>query len=170
MMAICLFVNNIECSYKCDYKNDRVKPIKITTLDYKIVVKDFMNDIDPSVPNVLYQLAAHLGTVVKDRMLVVPAKAGSGYCSGFVFNPDIRMLICNYELHEDILVENPDVDTLKRMLFFKFQHVFPKAQTARDGNIGAEKPSVLIATSRANTRSEERRVGKECRSRWSPYH
>ena len=26
-----------------------------------------------------------------------------------------------------------------------------------------EKPSV-------NLRSEERRVGKECRSRWSPYH
>src|SRR5260370_25542278 len=24
--------------------------------------------------------------------------------------------------------------------------------------------------SAANTRSEERRVGKECRSRWSPYH
>ena len=23
---------------------------------------------------------------------------------------------------------------------------------------------------RATTRSEERRVGKECRSRWSPYH
>ena len=23
---------------------------------------------------------------------------------------------------------------------------------------------------RNNTRSEERRVGKECRSRWSPYH
>ena len=23
---------------------------------------------------------------------------------------------------------------------------------------------------RTNTRSEERRVGKECRSRWSPYH
>ena len=24
--------------------------------------------------------------------------------------------------------------------------------------------------SSGNTRSEERRVGKECRSRWSPYH
>ena len=24
--------------------------------------------------------------------------------------------------------------------------------------------------SRGNKRSEERRVGKECRSRWSPYH
>ena len=29
------------------------------------------------------------------------------------------------------------------------------------GNIGAGN---------AMTRSEERRVGKECRSRWSPYH
>ena len=26
------------------------------------------------------------------------------------------------------------------------------------------------AVAQANTRSEERRVGKECRSRWSPYH
>ena len=29
-------------------------------------------------------------------------------------------------------------------------------------------PSVHIAKDRL--RSEERRVGKECRSRWSPYH
>ena len=28
----------------------------------------------------------------------------------------------------------------------------------------------LIAANRANIRSEERRVGKECRSRWSPDH
>src|SRR5260370_38529404 len=27
-----------------------------------------------------------------------------------------------------------------------------------------------IAESRGELRSEERRVGKECRSRWSPYH
>ena len=27
-----------------------------------------------------------------------------------------------------------------------------------------------ITTNTFNTRSEERRVGKECRSRWSPYH
>ena len=28
----------------------------------------------------------------------------------------------------------------------------------------------IIAYRRHNERSEERRVGKECRSRWSPYH
>ena len=28
----------------------------------------------------------------------------------------------------------------------------------------------LVARPAETTRSEERRVGKECRSRWSPYH
>ena len=30
--------------------------------------------------------------------------------------------------------------------------------------------SVTVLLSLSNIRSEERRVGKECRSRWSPYH
>ena len=37
----------------------------------------------------------------------------------------------------------------------------------------SEKPETTAITSVASTsatRSEERRVGKECRSRWSPYH
>ena len=29
---------------------------------------------------------------------------------------------------------------------------------------------VILAALALTTRSEERRVGKECRSRWSPYH
>src|SRR5436190_15737878 len=29
---------------------------------------------------------------------------------------------------------------------------------------------VVVVVRHAGTRSEERRVGKECRSRWSPYH
>src|SRR5256885_5296653 len=31
-------------------------------------------------------------------------------------------------------------------------------------------PAWLICSPEYNGRSEERRVGKECRSRWSPYH
>ena len=30
--------------------------------------------------------------------------------------------------------------------------------------------SIKFAKKSLNIRSEERRVGKECRSRWSPYH
>ena len=32
------------------------------------------------------------------------------------------------------------------------------------------EPTNISVLSAANIRSEERRVGKECRSRWSPYH
>ena len=44
-----------------------------------------------------------------------------------------------------------------------------------DGVFVAECPSLPGAISQGKTReeairSEERRVGKECRSRWSPYH
>src|SRR3989441_13272876 len=37
------------------------------------------------------------------------------------------------------------------------------------GRNGAGKTTLLKILSRI-TRAEERRVGKECRSRWSPYH
>ena len=33
-----------------------------------------------------------------------------------------------------------------------------------------QKYGVMTAKYQSTTRSEERRVGKECRSRWSPYH
>ena len=38
--------------------------------------------------------------------------------------------------------------------------------------IRREQPHVVLTDIRMKqmTRSEERRVGKECRSRWSPYH
>ena len=32
------------------------------------------------------------------------------------------------------------------------------------------KAAERLYTAQPNLRSEERRVGKECRSRWSPYH
>ena len=41
------------------------------------------------------------------------------------------------------------------------RYVFPNA---------CETKIVITMNARTTTRSEERRVGKECRSRWSPYH
>ena len=40
----------------------------------------------------------------------------------------------------------------------------------KDGYLIDGFPSVGFSSAIATERSEERRVGKECRSRWSPYH
>ena len=39
-----------------------------------------------------------------------------------------------------------------------------------EGRIWKEEVNVRDFIQKNYTRSEERRVGKECRSRWSPYH
>src|SRR5688572_9756869 len=58
-------------------------------------------------------------------------------------------------------------------------HFVPKAPGIAEGNLILSKYSFVAVGSRylsytrsiaQATRSEERRVGKECRSRWSPYH
>ena len=41
---------------------------------------------------------------------------------------------------------------------------------AEKAKFDRSKPHVNIGTIGHVDRSEERRVGKECRSRWSPYH
>ena len=51
------------------------------------------------------------------------------------------------------------------------EEVYPQATCA----LQYEKPYELLIAVRlsaqcTDARSEERRVGKECRSRWSPYH
>ena len=38
------------------------------------------------------------------------------------------------------------------------------------GKSATGKTTTIKSTTGSDTRSEERRVGKECRSRWSPYH
>ena len=44
------------------------------------------------------------------------------------------------------------------------------ALTSVQPNEGKSTTSTNLAIAFADDRSEERRVGKECRSRWSPYH
>ena len=54
-----------------------------------------------------------------------------------------------------------------------YSHILEKAQELLR-RIDAEqlhgRKALLSISGSAGMRSEERRVGKECRSRWSPYH
>ena len=42
--------------------------------------------------------------------------------------------------------------------------------TVVDSELGSPLPGATVLVKGTSNRSEERRVGKECRSRWSPYH
>lgn len=96
---------------------------------------------DITVPKVIELFSNLLGAEIENRRLDIPTKFGKGYCRGFVFNEHIRMIISNYELYEDLTIENPDIDITRKMIFFKFQNVFSKSGI----------PSVMIGTSRLNT-------------------
>ena len=51
-----------------------------------------------------------------------------------------------------------------------FNYYHPVTQKRTNAGLGMY-PQIQLAAARAKLcRSEERRVGKECRSRWSPYH
>jgi len=109
------------------------------------------NDKQQTVPSIIKKLAQLFGTEIKDRRLEIPEKYGKGYCTGFVFNEHIRMIISNYELIEDLVVVNEDIDASKRMIFFKFQNIFPKKEIVITERHVTEMPSVLVATSTINT-------------------
>lgn len=96
---------------------------------------------DITVPKIIELFANLLGTEIENRKLEIPDRFGKGYCRGFVFNEHIRMIISNYELYEDLTIENPDIDTAGKMIFFKFRNVFSQSGI----------PSVMIGTSRLNT-------------------
>ena len=68
--------------------------------------------------------------------------------------------------------------TEKRIYNLKDFVVYPKhgvgkimaIEKAQIGEIDIQFYKILVEKEKLTLRSEERRVGKECRSRWSPYH
>ena len=56
------------------------------------------------------------------------------------------------------------VESGKRIKALRKEHGLTQEQLAEQLGVAAN------TIARIETRSEERRVGKECRSRWSPYH
>ena len=75
--------------------------------------------------------------------------------SSFV-NVEVKFNEANFVVFDDV--------NLKKLLIDKY----PFLDSDKDGNISYAEAQKITRIDL--TRSEERRVGKECRSRWSPYH
>src|SRR2546429_3521713 len=84
---------------------------------------------------------------------------GSDVCSSDLFVEFVLLLVV-FDEAQLVVTDGDDVAVLQGMLL---------DQLAVDvGAIGAVQ--ILEERVVEDVRSEERRVGKECRSRWSPYH
>ena len=70
---------------------------------------------------------------------------------------------------ESILELSPE-ERAHRGLFLAFQHPVEIPGVSNLRFLHAAINSLRKARGQDELRSEERRVGKECRSRWSPYH
>ena len=83
-----------------------------------------------------------------------------------------------YLLVADSLVHDRDLDVRNQYAGPDYAHFYPY-QLERQGRTtegvqrepqGLGLPLLIAPAYALGGRSEERRVGKECRSRWSPYH
>ena len=72
---------------------------------------------------------------------------------------DVRDIISDFgEIYKEISVSGNGV------------HIFAKGRIHKNINNQADRFEMYKSNKCIVLRSEERRVGKECRSRWSPYH
>src|SRR5260370_24545090 len=78
---------------------------------------------------------------------------------GTLIRVDVRVVAATNQPLEQRL----QAGTFRRDLFFRLQVVEIRVPPLR------ERPTDILLLAE-HFRSEERRVGKECRSRWSPYH
>ena len=97
-------------------------------------------------------------------------------------NEILKLLKKENKLSDDTLNEIKDIDindfynTIKEIGkqktdYINVSKILKDLQTTYIGkNIYAYKEVNSTNTVAKRSRSEERRVGKECRSRWSPYH
>src|SRR2546427_8793104 len=86
------------------------------------------------------------------------------------YNEDMEQLI--FRMHQ-MLIDELDADQISAMPSDERRKV---VEQAAETLLRREMPGVggitrdQIVSRVVDERSEERRVGKECRSRWSPYH
>src|SRR2546422_9047024 len=91
----------------------------------------------------------------------------------FFFSSRRRHTRCSRDWSSDVCSSDLKSTLFNRLIGGRDAIVDPRPGVTRDRHFGAAEWNgrrFWLVDTGGMVRSEERRVGKECRSRWSPYH
>lgn len=101
--------------------------------------------VDKNGSGILHKFADAIGASVRGRFIDIPHHLGEGYMTGFTWGNDLRMMIRNYYLKEEIVLErkNEIPEGQENVIFF-LSSIFDSSKQ-KQGAIIVEQPNVFIA-------------------------
>jgi hypothetical protein len=72
------------------------------------------------------KFAQAIGATIDGRFIYIPESKGAGYMTGFTWAPDLRMMIRNYHLKEEVLLERTNIMAEgQEDIIFLLRGIFP---------------------------------------------
>lgn len=99
---------------------------------------------DKNGSGILHKLADAMGASVRGRFVDIPEKLGEGYMTGFTWGNELRMMIRNYYLKEEIVLErkNEIPEGQENVIFF-LSGIFDTSLQQKE-KPSPEQPNVFI--------------------------
>jgi AraC-like DNA-binding protein len=90
------------------------------------------------------EFARAIGATVKGRFIYIPENKGGGYITGFSWGTDLRMMIRNYHLKEDVIIERTnELAEGQDDVVFLLSGIFPPTINP-ENQLSPEQAHVLI--------------------------
>lgn len=100
--------------------------------------------IDKNGSGILHKLADAIGATIRGRFVDIPKNLGEGYMTGFVWGNDLRMMIRNYYIKEEIVLERKnEFPTGQENIIFFLSGIFDSSVQQQE-QLQPELPNVSI--------------------------
>jgi len=93
---------------------------------------------------VMQQFAEAIGTTFRGRFIYIPENKGSGYITGFSWDNDLKMIIRNYHLNENVFIERTnELAEGEENVAFMLNGIFPSPAPS-ETTLAPERAYVMI--------------------------
>jgi len=120
--------------------------IKIVVNEYIVPSQMKISVTDKQGTGIMLQFAQAIGAMVKGRFMYIPENKGGGYLTGFSWGNEIRMMLRNYYLNEEILLDRTnELGEGQDFIIFQLNGVFT-SPVGQEEQVSPEETNVFICT------------------------